>query len=224
MNYILHINSALETASVSLTENGVVISEHRNNVQKEHASFLHQAIAEMMKEAGIALNNLNAVAVIHGPGSYTGLRVGLAAAKGICYGLAVPLITVNTLEWMAGACKNEDADLFSPMIDARRMEVFTALYSRYGEEINPPSSLILQPESFLKELETNKIIFFGNGAQKFSTLLSHENALFKTLVPGAAEFAAISWKRYQNGIFADLAYSEPLYVKAFYTPVKTESS
>lgn len=220
MNYILHINTALETASVSLAENDVVILERRNDVQKEHASFLHQAIAEMMQEAGIALKILNAVAVIHGPGSYTGLRVGLAAAKGICYGMSVPLITVNTLEWMAGACKNEDADLFSPMIDARRMEVFTALYNRCLEEITPPSSLILQPESFLKELETKKIVFFGNGAQKFSTLLSHENALFKTLVPGAVEFAAISWKRYQNGIFADLAYSEPLYVKAFYTPVK----
>ena len=219
MNYILQINTALESASVSLTENGVVISARRNDVQKEHASFLHLAIAEMMQEAGIPLKNINAVAVIHGPGSYTGLRVGLAAAKGICYGLSVPLITVNTLEWMARACKNEDADLFCPMIDARRMEVFTALYNRNGEEINPPSSLILQPESFLKELETNKIVFFGNGALKFSTLLSHENALFKTLNAGAAEFAAISWKRYQNGLFADLAYSEPLYVKAFYTPV-----
>jgi tRNA threonylcarbamoyladenosine biosynthesis protein TsaB len=220
MNYILQINTALDTASVSLAINGAVISERRNDVQKEHASFLHLAIAEMMQEAGIALKNLNAVSVIHGPGSYTGLRVGLAAAKGICYGLTVPLITVNTLEWMAGACKNEEADLFCPMIDARRMEVFTALYNRSLEEINPPSSLVLQPESFLKELETNKIIFFGNGAQKFSTLLSHQNATFKTLDPGADEFASISWKRYQNGIFADLAYTEPLYVKAFYTPVR----
>jgi tRNA threonylcarbamoyladenosine biosynthesis protein TsaB len=218
MNYILQINTALDTASVSLAINGAVILERRNDVQKEHASFLHLAIAEMMQEAGIALKNLNAVSVIHGPGSYTGLRVGLAAAKGICYGLSVPLITVNTLEWMAGACKKEEADFFCPMIDARRMEVFTALYNRSLEEINPPSSLILQPDSFFKELETNKIIFFGNGAQKFSTLLSHQNAIFKTLEAGAVEFASISWKRYQNGIFADLVYSEPLYVKAFYTP------
>lgn len=220
MNHILQINTALETASVSLAINGTVTLERRNDVQKEHASFLHLAIAEIMQEAGIALKNLAAVAVIHGPGSYTGLRVGLAGAKGICYGLSVPLITVNTLEWMAGACKNEEADLFCPMIDARRMEVFTALYNRSLEEINPPSSLILQPESFFKELETNKIIFFGNGALKFSTLLSHKNATFKTLDAGADEFASISWKRYQNGIFSDLAYSEPLYVKAFYTPAK----
>ncbi len=220
MSYILHINTALETASVSLAINGAVILEHQNDVQKEHASFLHLAIAEIIHEAGIALKNLDAVAVIHGPGSYTGIRVGLAAAKGICYGLSVPLITVNTLEWMAAACKNKEADLFSPMIDARRMEVFTALYNPGLEEISPPSSLILQPECFFKELETNKILFFGNGAQKFSTLLSHKNARFETLFPGADEFSSISWKRYQNGIFADLVYSEALYVKAFYTPVK----
>jgi tRNA threonylcarbamoyladenosine biosynthesis protein TsaB len=144
----------------------------------------------------------------------------MAGAKGICYGLSLPLITVNTLEWMAGACKNEEADLFCPMIDARRLEVFTALYNCNLEEISPPSSLILQQESFSTELETNKIVFFGNGAQKFSALFSHHNALFKTLVSGADELASISWKRYQNGIFADLAYSEPLYVKEFYTPKK----
>jgi tRNA threonylcarbamoyladenosine biosynthesis protein TsaB len=220
MNYILHINTALETASVSLAKNGAVIIERRNDVQKEHASFLHLAIDEVIHEVGITLKNLDAVAVINGPGSYTGLRVGLAAAKGICYGLSVPLITVNTLEWMAEACKKEETDLFCPMIDARRMEVFTALYNHSLEEISQPSSLILQPESFFEELATNKIIFFGNGAPKFSTLLSHKNARFMTLEAGADEFASISWKRYQNGVFADLAYSEPLYVKAFYTPAK----
>jgi tRNA threonylcarbamoyladenosine biosynthesis protein TsaB len=220
MSYILHINTALESASVSLALKGAVILEHRNDIQKEHASFLQLAISDLMQEVGIPLKNLSALAVIHGPGSYTGLRVGMAGAKGICYGLSLPLITVNTLEWMAGACKNEEADLFCPMIDARRLEVFTALYNCNLEEISPPSSLILQQESFSTELETNKIVFFGNGAQKFSALFSHHNALFKTLVSGADELASISWKRYQNGIFADLAYSEPLYVKEFYTPKK----
>jgi tRNA threonylcarbamoyladenosine biosynthesis protein TsaB len=220
MSYILHINTALETASVSLALKGEVIIEQQNDIQKEHASFLQLAIGEMMQQAGIPLKNLGAVAVIHGPGSYTGLRVGMAGAKGICYGLSIPLVTVNTLEWMAGACKNEEANLFCPMIDARRMEVFTALYTRSLEEITPPSSLILQPESFVKELETNKIVFFGTGAQKFAAIFSHPNALFKPLVSGAAELALISWNRYQNGIFADLAYSEPRYVKEFYTTSK----
>ncbi|MGL6267564.1 MAG: tRNA (adenosine(37)-N6)-threonylcarbamoyltransferase complex dimerization subunit type 1 TsaB [Chitinophagaceae bacterium] len=220
MSYILHINTALEVASISIAMNGTVLLERQNGVQKEHASFLHLAIAEIMQETGITLKNIDAVAVIHGPGSYTGLRVGLAGAKGICFALSVPLITVNTLEWMAGACKNEEADLFCPMIDARRMEVFTALYNAGLEEISPPASLILQPESFINELETKKIIFFGNGAKKFSTILSHKNARFPTLFPGADEFASISWKRYQKGSFAELVYAEPLYVKAFFTPVK----
>ncbi len=220
MSYILHINTALETASVSLALKGSVILERQNGIQKDHASFLQLAIGEMMQEAEIPLKDLGAVAVIHGPGSYTGLRVGMAGAKGICYALSTPLITINTLEWMAEACKNEDADLYCPMIDARRMEVFTALYNRRLEEISPPSPLILQPDSFATALETNKITFFGNGAEKFSILFSHPNAAFKTLVSGAEELASISWKRYQNGIFADLAYSEPLYVKEFYTPAR----
>jgi tRNA threonylcarbamoyladenosine biosynthesis protein TsaB len=220
MSYILHINTALETASVSLALKGSVLLERHNGVQKEHASFLQLAIGEMMQEAGIPLKELAAVAVIHGPGSYTGLRVGMAGAKGICYALSVPLITINTLEWMVEACKNEDADMFCPMIDARRMEVFTALYNRSLREIKPPCSLILQPESFSTELEKNKITFFGNGAEKFTNFFPHQNAAFKTLVSGNIELASIALKRYQLGIFADLAYSEPLYIKEFYTPAK----
>jgi tRNA threonylcarbamoyladenosine biosynthesis protein TsaB len=220
MSYILHINTALETASVSLALKSSVILERQNGVQKEHASFLQLAIDEMMQEAGIPLKDLAAVAVIHGPGSYTGLRVGMAGAKGICYALSVPLITINTLEWMVEACKNEDADMFCPMIDARRMEVFTALYNRSLKEIKPPSSLILEAKSFSTELETNKITFFGNGAEKFAHFFSHQNAAFKTLVSGGFELASIAWERYQHGIFADLAYSEPLYIKEFFTPAK----
>jgi len=220
MSYILHINTALETASVSLAIKGSVVSERQNGVQKEHAAFLHLAIDEMMQEAGIPLKDLAAVAVIHGPGSYTGLRVGMAGAKGICYALSLPLITINTLEWMVEACRNEDADLYCPMIDARRMEVFTALYNRSLEEIKPPTALILDAESFATELETNKITFFGNGAEKFATLFSHQNAAFKTLVSGNIELARIAWKRYQESTFSDLAYSEPLYIKEFYTPTR----
>jgi tRNA threonylcarbamoyladenosine biosynthesis protein TsaB len=210
----------METASVSLALKGSVVIERQNSVQKEHASFLQLAIGEIMQEAGIPLKDLGAVAVVHGPGSYTGLRVGLAGAKGICYALSVPLITINTLEWMAEACINEEADMYCPMIDARRMEVFTALYNRKLDEIRPPSSLILEPESFSTEVKTSKIIFFGNGAEKFSILLSHNNALFIPLFPGANELASIAWKRFQKGVFADLAYSEPLYVKEFFTTQK----
>lgn len=219
MSYILHINTALDNASVSLARNEHVISERLSNSQKEHASFLQVAIAEITTMAGIPLQNLSAVAVINGPGSYTGLRVGMSGAKGICFALSIPLITVNTLEWMTAACK-EEADLFCPMIDARRMEVFTAMYDHEKIEVAPPTAMILEPESFITDLRAKKINFFGNGAEKFSALINHPNARFKPVFPGTKELAEIAWNRYQERTFADLAYAEPLYVKEFYTPVK----
>jgi len=219
MSYILHINTALDNASVSLADNAHVIAERLSDNQKEHAAFLQVAIAEITSSAGIPLKNLSAVAVINGPGSYTGLRVGMSGAKGICFALSIPLITVNTLEWMAAACKKE-ADLFCPMIDARRMEVFTALYDQEKIEVAPPTAMILEPESFKTVLETKKVLFFGNGAEKFSTLINHPNASFTPVFPGTKELAEIAWNLYQERTFADLTYAEPLYVKEFYTPLK----
>jgi tRNA threonylcarbamoyladenosine biosynthesis protein TsaB len=221
MSYILHINTALDQASVSLAHQQEVIAEQQNNSQKEHASFLQVAIGEMMQKQGISLKSLSALAVINGPGSYTGLRVGMSGAKGICFALSLPLITVNTLEWMAAACKGEDADLFCPMIDARRMEVFTALYDQNQIEVTPPTSLVLDPASFSGALQRKKILFFGNGAEKFSTLVSHPNACYKSIIPGVKELAEISWSRYQEGVFADLTYAEPFYLKEFYTTAKS---
>ena len=219
MSYILHINTALDNASVSLADNKHVIAERLSNSQKEHASFLQVAIAEITTIAGITLKNLSAVAVINGPGSYTGLRVGMSGAKGICFALSIPLITVNTLEWMAAACK-EESDLFCPMIDARRMEVFTAMYNHEKIEVAPPTAMILDSDSFKTDLQDKKVLFFGNGAEKFSALSNHTNASFMPVFPGTKELAEIAWNRYQERIFADLAYAEPLYVKEFYTPVK----
>jgi tRNA threonylcarbamoyladenosine biosynthesis protein TsaB len=219
MSYILHINTALENASVSLADKNQIIAERLSNSQKEHASFLQVAIAEITAKTGIPLKNISAVAVINGPGSYTGLRVGMAGAKGICFALSIPLITVNTLEWMTAACK-EDADLFCPMIDARRMEVFTAMYNSEKIEVAPPTAMILEPDSFTTDLQSKKVLFFGNGAEKFSVLTNHPNARFLTVFAGTKELAEIAWNLYQERTFADLAYAEPLYVKDFFTPVK----
>jgi tRNA threonylcarbamoyladenosine biosynthesis protein TsaB len=219
MTYILHINTALDNASVSLADKEHVIEERFSNSQKEHASFLQVAIAEITTLAGIALKNLSAVAVINGPGSYTGLRVGMSGAKGICFALSIPLIAVNTLEWMVAACKDE-ADLFCPMIDARRMEVFTAMYDYKKIEVAPPTAMILEPDSFKTDLQAKKVLFFGNGAEKFSVLTNHPNARFLPVFPGTKELAEIAWNLYQERTFADLAYAEPLYIKEFYTPVK----
>jgi tRNA threonylcarbamoyladenosine biosynthesis protein TsaB len=220
MSYLLNINTALEIASISLSREGEIIAEKQNSHQKDHASFLHPAILEVLKKADLTIKNLSAVSIIAGPGSYTGLRVGMSAAKGICFALNLPLITVNTLEWMASSASNEETELFCPMIDARRMEVYTALYSKNLEEITPPTALILQTDSFSERLKTNKILFFGNGAKKCLTLISHPNAAFKIIEPLTEKFTEISWNRYQKGIFANLAYVEPLYIKDFYTANK----
>lgn len=167
MSYILHINTALDNASVSLAENEHVIEERLSNSQKEHASFLQVAIAEITTIAGISLKNLSAVAVVNGPGSYTGLRVGLSGAKGICFALSIPLITINTLEWMAAAASQDEADLFCPMIDARRMEVFTAMYNHEKIEVTPPTAMILEPDSFKQIWRLKKSFFSETGLKNF---------------------------------------------------------
>ncbi|TAF78182.1 MAG: tRNA (adenosine(37)-N6)-threonylcarbamoyltransferase complex dimerization subunit type 1 TsaB, partial [Sphingobacteriales bacterium] len=147
-NPILLINTALEEASVGIAVDGKLVDQELNSIQKEHASFLHPAIQSICKNNGITLKEIKAVSVINGPGSYTGLRVGLSAAKGICYANQLPLICINTLEWIAFGNKDQATDLIIPMIDARRMEVFTAVYSKQMGVVAPPTNLILEEESY----------------------------------------------------------------------------
>lgn len=166
------------------------------------------------------MKDINAVAVSNGPGSYTGLRIGLSAAKGLCYALQIPLITIGTLQMMAQAAKNSEANLFCPMIDARRMEVFTALYDSEGNEVMKPAALILDENSFAEELKESRILFFGNGAGKFKDICSNSNAIFKDIEAEASHLAKISQQKFTAGDFAALAYSEPYYVKEFFTTQK----
>lgn len=215
MSHLLHINTALETAYVSISRDEKVISERKSHNQKEHAAFLHTAIDDMLRENEIAPSDLAGVSVISGPGSYTGLRVGMACAKGLCFALSIPLINVNTLEWMAAAANDEEQDLFCPMIDARRLEVFTAIYDRRKTCLLQPQAVILSSESFGDWLKEKKILFFGNGAEKFRKIMIHPNASFATLSSGAQELAVIAWGKYVHSDFSDLAYAEPLYVKEF---------
>jgi tRNA threonylcarbamoyladenosine biosynthesis protein TsaB len=192
----------------------------KNEEQKEQAGWLHLAIDKMIKDAGCTLKDINAVAVSNGPGSYTGLRIGLSAAKGLCYALQIPLITIGTLQMMVQGTENNEADLYCPMIDARRMEVFTALFDKEMKELLPASAVILNESSFMTELENEKILFFGNGAGKFKNICSHLNAIFKELETDASQLAKLSQQKYAAKDFAELAYSEPLYVKDFFTTYK----
>ena len=218
--YILQINTAFNEASIGIGLNGLLVDESINTTQQEHAGFLQPAIQELCKRTGIGLKTLVAVSVMNGPGSYTGLRVGLAAAKGICYALKIPLICINTLDWIAFGNLSDNMDLVCPMIDARRMEVFTGLYSGEMNRMVEPFALVLDEQSFAPDLVEKRIGFVGNGAAKWKDICHHPNAFFPASMHHASHFAAMSLTHYLNKRFFDLAYAEPFYTKEFFNTQK----
>lgn len=220
MALILNIDTAVDVASICLAKNGKVLSIAKNESQKDHASWLHITIKETFEKNNSALGSVDAIAVTGGPGSYTGLRIGMATAKGICYALNKPLISLNTLLVMANAAKSEQADLLCPIIDARRMEVFTAIYTKELQIVKEPAATTLNENSFDKYLLNNSICFFGNGSNKFGTIKKHEKAIFSEIKADASSMTALSEKKFVEKEFADLAYAEPLYLKEFYTPAR----
>ena len=188
MALILNIDTATEFASVCISNNNEVIAYEENLEQKSHASFLQPAIKKAMDNGQWSIENLDAIAVTNGPGSYTGLRVGLASAKGLCFALNKPLILLNTLDVMASASIEESGignkelvneTLFCPMIDARRMEVFTAVYDTNLNTIIAPCAMILDNQSFAKELANNTIVFSGSGSSKLQELNFGDNAIIQ---------------------------------------------
>ena len=216
MPYILNIDTSGEHATICLANGDAILAISANTQQKEHASWLLPAINGLMEKTGMALKDLDAVAVTSGPGSYTGLRVGLATAKGLCYGLGLPLITVNTLEAMTVAGLDSEADLICPMIDARRMEVYAGIYDKELRVILPPTAMLLDVNSFSDYLEKKKIIFFGTGKEKFQKLCNHRNAVFKNLHFDSSLISRIANQKFNFSDFTDLAYSQPEYLKEFY--------
>ncbi|MDQ6755649.1 MAG: tRNA (adenosine(37)-N6)-threonylcarbamoyltransferase complex dimerization subunit type 1 TsaB [Bacteroidota bacterium] len=227
MPLILNIDTATETATVAISEENRVVSSFTNSNQKDHASFLQPAIKKILKEAGLNIKDLNAVAVTSGPGSYTGLRVGMASAKGLCYALNIPLITINTLEVMALSAifKIDDKEsLYCPMIDARRTEVYTAIYTYDLKEIIKPCALILSKETLKSFIENSKIYFLGNGSLKLRSYQQHDNALFIDIEISSGAIVKLSYKNYKEKNFADVTYASPLYIKEFYTIASKTSS
>lgn len=217
MALILNIDTATDSASICLAKDGEEILLLKNDQQKDHAAWLHVAIQKMMQQSKLELSNIDAVAVTIGPGSYTGLRVGLASAKGICYALNKPLITMNTLLVMANAVTEENANLLCPMIDARRMEVFTAVYNKNISIIKAPAAVVLTENSFEDLLAANTICFFGNGSEKFKPIMKNPAARFSMAVYDAGSMIKLAESIFLKKEFADLAYTEPLYLKEFYT-------
>ena len=226
MALLLNIDTATEYAGVCISNDENVLSVEESADQKNHGAFIQPAIQKLVDNLAIDLNQLDAIAVSGGPGSYTGLRVGVATAKGLCYALQKPLIIVNTLEAMAHTSiaelmeteKNADEFVFSPMIDARRMEVFTALFDAKMNCIHSASAIILTeiPNNFFPDNKT--IVFSGSGNIKMQGLNFEYKSIFQKNNHSVKSVAALAFAAFQKKQFADLAYSEPMYVKEFFTP------
>jgi tRNA threonylcarbamoyladenosine biosynthesis protein TsaB len=225
MALILSIDTALEEASVCISEDAQVLAVKKNDRQMDHAAWIQLAIRELLAETERSPGQLSAIAVAAGPGSYTGLRVGMATAKGMCYALGVPLITESTLLLIAQRVKKEIDQtniytlpvLICPMIDARRMEVFTTLYDFSLNEKRAPGAVVLDETSFGNELKEHVILFCGNGSKKWQHLCICSNAVFVDVNRNVADLAESASKKFNIGTFSDLAYTEPTYLKNVYT-------
>src|SRR5258705_10091745 len=196
MALILNIDTAVDIASVCLAKDAEVLSIAKNEKQKDHAAWLHIAIKEIFEKNNLELRSVDVIAVTGGPGSYTGLRIGMAKAKGICYALNKPLITLNTLLVMANAAKEEISDLLCPMIDARRMEVFAAIYTKDLQVVKEPIAITLNENSFDEYLINNSICFFGNGSYKFQSIKKNQHATFSDVKADAASMILLSEKKF----------------------------
>ncbi len=220
MSLILSIDTATRICSVALHHSGKILASSQFFVEKATSQILTVAIEQLMQNAGCQLCELSAIAISKGPGSYTGLRIGTATAKGLCYALQKPLIAVNTLETMAyEVCRFfvSQGYYFCPMIDARRMEVYCAIYNDKLEAIEPTQAKVIDENSFLEILVNHKVLFFGDGAAKCQEKLSHQpNALFiKDVFPSASFVGELAWKQFQEKHAEDIENFEPFYLKEF---------
>ncbi|MAD98194.1 MAG: tRNA (adenosine(37)-N6)-threonylcarbamoyltransferase complex dimerization subunit type 1 TsaB [Flavobacteriaceae bacterium] len=216
MGYILNIETATKNCSVSLSQNGeTVISKELNNGKYSHAEVLHVFIHELFEKQGVDRSNLDAVAVSKGPGSYTGLRIGVSGAKGICYAFDVPLIAVNTLTSLAHAIDREDGFIV-PMLDARRLEVYAAVFDVSYNLLEETQAVIIDENAYQGFLEKGKVYFLGDGAEKCKALITHPNANFlDSYFPSTIQMAKLSHEAYKKKQFEDVAYFEPFYLKDF---------
>ncbi len=216
MIHLLSIHTATETAIVSLLSDEKILGTLTNHEPREHAAFLHIAIKELLDRHNVNAKDLNAIGVTSGPGSYTGIRVGLASAKGLSFALKIPLVMFTSLEAMAVSAIEIVSDTkayYCPMIDARRMEVFTAVYNYDLEEIISPCAMILNESSFFETLKNHKMFFSGRGANKFQKIINHTNATFLREQISAMALAKITMKKYKKNDFQNIPYAQPLYIK-----------
>ena len=220
MAYLLHIESTSTVCSVSVSENNTLIAIKEINDGFTHAENLHLFIQSVLQQVGLTLNQLHAISISSGPGSYTGLRIGFASAKGLAYALNIPLIKVDTLQSLSRnviESVNKEA-YYCPLIDARRMEVYYAVHDIELIEIQKPANLILT-ESTISIFDLDKdIYFFGDGLRKSKNILGQlKRANFlENIVPSSKYLVSLAFDKFTNNEFEDLAYTEPFYLKDFY--------
>ena len=215
--YILNIETSTKACSVALHKNGeLIVCREDVTTNFSHSEKLLKFISELFSDAKLSLSDLDAIAVSMGPGSYTGLRIGVSTAKGLCYGLDIPLISISTLKAMSfGMALEIKADLYCPMIDARRMEVYSAFFDINNTEVRKIQADIIDENSYKKELK-KKVVFFGDGSEKIKEKIKHKNAMFiSDIHPSAKNMGLLSYQKFNKSLFEDLAYFEPFYLKDF---------
>ncbi|MCR9227343.1 MAG: tRNA (adenosine(37)-N6)-threonylcarbamoyltransferase complex dimerization subunit type 1 TsaB [Flavobacteriaceae bacterium] len=217
MATILHLETATTNCSVSIAKDGkMVVLKENNAANYSHSEQLHVFIKEALEEASLLFSALDAVAISKGPGSYTGLRIGVSAAKGLCFSLDLPLISVPTLQSMAHQVNLKPGELVVPVLDARRMEVYSCLYDASYKEVRETRAEIINEDSFVDYISDNKVYVIGSGAEKIRGVLEHPNFIFsESVVPSAKDMIHIAFEKYQSNEFEDVAYFEPYYLKDF---------
>lgn len=222
MTYILNIETATKNCSVALSKDGkTILCKEIAELGYSHAERLHVFIEEILMEANVKLPDLKAIAVSQGPGSYTGLRIGVSTAKGLCYALEIPLISIDTLQVLAHQVEVESG-LIVPMIDARRMEVYSAVFDSNFKKIREVKAEIITNDSFVETSEN--IYFVGDCQEKCKTVLERDNFNFlpEIVFPSANQMSALSFEKFANNQFEDVAYFEPYYLKDFMMTTSTK--
>lgn len=216
MALILNIETATKNCSVTIAKNGDILGcKELNNGQYSHAEVLHPFIDELLSDLKIDTSEIDAIAVSKGPGSYTGLRIGVSAAKGLCFALHKPLISIDTLSSLSHAIKITEGCIV-PMLDARRMEVYAAVFNYNNEKLRDTKAEIIDQNSFSEYLKCHKVYFLGDGANKCKEIINHKNAIFiDNKYPSAIEMAVLSYQKYKKNDTEDVAYFEPFYLKDF---------
>jgi tRNA threonylcarbamoyladenosine biosynthesis protein TsaB len=222
MSYILSLETSTTVCSVALHDTGKLLMSREILIPQSHASQLAPITDEIRKASGIDFRKLSAVAVASGPGSYTGLRIGVSTAKALCYALNIPLIAVETLDIMANQVHDlrnqstRNPEFFCPMIDARRMEVYCKVFDSSLNVIRPVEAKIIDENSFNDVMLKNKLVFFGDGSSKCKAILTSQNAVFvENIFPTAATLGELAYKKFIAGNVEDVVHFEPFYLKDF---------